>query len=82
MVTRPGPTPRHFAPPRARFGAFCRTHDRSVARGCPVLAKVIQQVSAAVSRSYQTRPPPVTSICHCSQVCPRWVPWARLPFSL
>jgi hypothetical protein len=54
---------------------------RSVARGCPVPAKVIQQVSRDVSRRYQMRPPPVTSICYCSQVCPRWVPWARLPFS-
>jgi hypothetical protein len=58
-----------------------RAIQRSVARGCPVPAKVIQQVSRAVSARYQMRPPPVTSICHCSQVCPRWVPCARLPFS-
>lgn len=44
-----------------------RGHGQSVAFGCPVPATVIQTVCRSSSMAYQTRPPPVTSSCHCSQ---------------
>ncbi len=71
------PWEQPVAPSRSAAHPAVSAQRRSVARGCPVPAKVIQQVSRAVSRRYRMRPPPVTSICPCSQVCPRWVPWVR-----
>lgn len=44
------------------------TDGHSVAFGWPVVASVNQTVLFLSSMTYQSRPPPVTSYCHCSSV--------------
>ncbi len=64
-----------LTPERARRqgsrGAGKIRDQRSVAFGWPQPAQTIQTVRVESSGQYQTRPPPVTSYCHCCSLVPR-----------